>query len=131
MEEDRGELTTKIKGELPEGITILHISLIGSRGKGMSNLSSDYDFRALIHSRKEDYLLNRAKDSLRIETTYQGNVVEGTAFDLRYFLSLIIKSNISARELLIAPHIYTIPHLLHHLSTYIILYIPSTQAYLD
>ena len=44
-------------------ITILHISITGSRGKGMASADSDFDTKILVLHSREDYLLQATKDT--------------------------------------------------------------------
>lgn len=113
-------------------ITILHISITGSRGKGMASDNSDFDTKVLIlHSRK-DYLLQTTKDiwtmpefsleendddnnQTKRHTDYNDEdgqqepkiEVEGLVMDYRKLSEYIQTSNMTAYEFFAGTPIYT------------------------
>jgi predicted nucleotidyltransferase len=88
----------KIKEKLPNDVTLLFVSVSGSRGKGIEAPDSDYDVRVIIMSSKEKYMLQKAPKTISIKTEVDGVVLEGVATDLLAMLKYATETNPMAYE---------------------------------
>jgi predicted nucleotidyltransferase len=88
----------KIKNSLPAGQTLLYASITGSRSHGMASSTSDYDMKCIIHSSHDLYMLQRAPQSIRINTEINGVPLEGTATDILQMLRFARDTNPMAAE---------------------------------
>lgn len=80
-------------------ITLLKV-LVGSRGYNLEDSDSDYDYKSVF--------VYQTKDLVSMGFTYRANNsiennVDDTAFELKHFLDLAIKSNPTILEMFIAP----------------------------
>ena len=56
---DYNLIVERIKQALPKEVTLIYVSVTGSRGKGLEAPDSDYDVRCVIISPKNHYMLQR------------------------------------------------------------------------
>jgi len=97
-----------IREVLPSDVEILHISLTGSRSKGLESPTSDYDVRVLILNPTESYLLSTFISHIKIKITYGGKDLEGQAWDFYHqFLNLVIEGNEAIIHILKSEYVYT------------------------
>ena len=82
-----------VRAALPADIKILFISLTGSQGKNLAASDSDYDIRVIILSPYDKYLLQKPKQTIQINTTFQGVTLEGTAVDLIKAFGYALETN--------------------------------------
>ena len=61
---DYNLIIEKIKKALPTEVTLLFVSITGSRGKGLEAPDSDYDVRCIIISPKNHYMLQKAAKTI-------------------------------------------------------------------
>ena len=90
---DTQKLVEVIIKALPKDAIAHYISVGGSRAKGLHNNQSDFDIRVFVSYPKRDYMLQKQKNLTRIETEYDGVLVEGDAMDIMLALKYSIDTN--------------------------------------
>ena len=105
-EEFKHQFYTTIREALPSDVTIQYICLMGSQAKNLASADSDYDVRVIITSPHKHYVLQRPHQAIRINTTFQGKELEGTAFDIIKAFEYALETNLTMVEILRGVPIY-------------------------
>lgn len=92
------------KNEKEKNIEILYACESGSRAWGFPSPDSDYDIRFIYRHPKEWYLtVNEKADNIQF---MEGELLDGSGWDIRKVLRLLFKSNNSIYAWLYSPIIY-------------------------
>lgn len=90
--------------EKEKNITILYACESGSRAWGFPSPDSDYDFRFIYQHEKNWYLsVNEKTDSISV---MPNKLLDGSGWDFRKALRLLLKSNASIFEWINSPIVY-------------------------
>ena len=85
----------------------MHISITGSRAKGIASANSDYDTKVIVLHPEELYLLQRTAQALNFETDLEGVEVEGTFIDFLRATEWTLETNPMIYEAFEGDVIYT------------------------
>lgn len=102
------EILERIRSILPADTTLLHVSIVGSRGKGMASPGSDYDTNVIIVYPARQYMLGKVKRSIKFELLLNDETeLEGTIMDIRTLYQYALENNLQAYETFFGNTIYT------------------------
>lgn len=104
IEEIKSEFISKIKEIMPSELTILAIVITGSRGKCLYSEDSDYDVKVIFKDNFDNYLLQIAKNNIKLKTSITINGIliqlEGQAVDLITIFEYAYKTNAFVSEVI-------------------------------
>jgi len=106
------EIVKLVRSVLPAGARLLHVSVAGSRGKGLAAPDSDFDVNAIAIYPARAYMLGKKKgtvkfEGLKVPLTGGAADLEGTVTDLWSMYGYALETNLHAYEAFFSHVIYT------------------------